>query len=124
MVSFTLSFMFIFFIQLWVSKPHRRGYQNMQPELFKDWHRSLRVYIILQDHSPRVDINENQKTTVQQSPPLAMMETLRHGNSYAHAPPDCMPLSLHALFFISPPLTSMEMDTAHLEMIPLSTSLC
>jgi hypothetical protein len=50
------------------------------------------------------------------------METLRHGNPYAHAPPvtisppDCMLLSLHlhALLFISPPLTSMEKGNPHL----------
>jgi hypothetical protein len=52
--------------------------------------------------SPRVDINDNQlsKPIVQQYPPLALMATLRHGNTHAHAPP--MIITPHQCFYLSP----------------------
>jgi hypothetical protein len=75
----------------------------------------------------RVDINDIQpsKPTVQKYPPLALMETLRHGNPYAHAspvtisPPDCMPLSLHSFLYIPPPFDINDKGYSSSEAAPL-----
>jgi hypothetical protein len=63
--------------------------------------------LALYDAPELVDINENQvsKPIVQQYPPLALMEkptlmeTIRHGNINAHAPP--LIISPHQCFYLS-----------------------
>ena len=77
-------------------------------DLSKGWHQYLRVDIDIQDHSPRVEINEKKlsKPTIQQSPPFALMEsptlmeTLRHGKN--HAQNLSLTITPHQCFSVSP----------------------
>ena len=99
----------------------------------KGWHQSLRVDINLQYHSPIVDINENQqyiptinqpKTTIWQSPPLALIATLSQHNIHAY--------TLYECFYLSPfdingkgylPLGLLPLTELSLGLLPLSKCL-
>ena len=128
-----LKFILLYMKQPWVHYPNlcvtRIRYQTFS----KGSHQSLRVEINLQYHYPMVDINDKQKsipifhqpkTTVWQSPPLALMETLSHDNIHAYTPHKCFylsPFNINGKGYL--PLGLLPLTELSLGLLPVSTCL-